>query len=92
MLLLNNYSLIFVTSSGTSLTLSYTYTDNPYINSYTVLIRNTNSSEINFNLTGASGDTFLGERPTTIAASGGVIELNFLRDKNSNCFYIRGIS
>ena len=89
---MKDYTLIFLTTSGSSITLSYNYTNNPYINSYTVLIRNTNSSEISFNLTGASGDTFLGERPTTIAASGGVIEVNFLRDKNSNCFYIRGIS
>lgn len=89
---LKDYTLIFLTTSGSSITLSYDYTNNPYINSYTVLIKNTNSSEINFSLTKNSADTILGEMPSTIAASGGIIELNFLRDKSSSCFYIRGIS
>ena len=89
---LKDYTLIFLTTSGSSITLSYDYINNPYINSYTVLIKNTNSSEINFSLTKNSADTILGEMPSTIAASGGIIELNFLRDKSSSCFYIRGIS
>ena len=88
---LSNQSVVFVTSSASSLTLSYSYTANYYINNYTVLIKNSNSSEITFSLNGTSGDKLLGELPSTIA-SGGILELNFLRDKNSNCFYIRGIS
>lgn len=88
---LANYSLIYLEANNTTFNLSYSYSTNSYINTYTVLIRNTSSSPMNFTLTGSSGDNKLGDIPTTIESTK-VLELSFLRDKANNKFYIRAIS